>query len=118
MRRVVLRRIKVQTFGWPDEELDYGRAYLDAVTRSNLQGYTVKEMAPLLPVKRKLERAIEVGIEVEGGEVLLEDEEHRVLVRAVEQVRWKRVSAAVVEMVEELKGAAVVEVEVKGGDHG
>jgi len=107
MRRVMLRYLMVQEGGAERPmRFEYGALCRQVVTSGTQQGYSFVEMLALQPLVHRLDRAIAEKRE----EVLLEEEEHKLLVRALRGFRWSAYSDAVIEMVREIEAAPEVDV--------
>jgi len=112
MRRVVMRYLLVRE-GQAEQpmRLEYGGLCRQVVVSGAEHGYSFVEMLALQPLVHKLDRVIAEKAE----EVLLEEEEHKLLVRALKAFRWSAFSDAVIEMIQEIETAPEVEVAVKEG---
>jgi len=115
MRRVAVRRLMVQEGeATRPTRFDYGTLCRDVVAQPPQGGYTFDQMVERRGLMGKLDQ---VAAE-KRSELLLEETEHELLVRALKGYRWRVFSNAVIEMIEEIAAAPVVEVEVKKGGEG
>lgn len=101
MKQVPLRKMNVTI---QDKSVPFGYAdlFVSALNDPGKQGFTIDDVRQRVPLVAKLQKA--------EDEVLLEEAEYKLLVGVMRDFRFAVITPAIIQMIDELEGAATVEV--------